>query len=159
MTSVLRVRNSAKAIIFDRVTKKLLLIEHLGQDGTYFTFPGGGQEHGENLVEAVVRECIEEIGTSVEVDKLVFVRDYVARNHEFAKDHPDFHEVEFYFLCSLETSSNAKMGATPDKTQIGIRWIPVSEVPESPIYPKTLRPLLRSIMDGGNLPVYLGDVN
>ena len=159
MGAGLRVRNSAKAIIFDPATERLLLIEHLGKEGTYYTFPGGGQEHGENLAEAVRRECMEEIGVAVIVGDLTAVRDYIAGNHEFAMDHPDFHAVEFYFLCTLEHPSDARVGAIPDKTQVGIRWILLSEVPNAPIYPKAFRSLMQRIIDRDVLPIYLGDVN
>jgi 8-oxo-dGTP diphosphatase len=159
MASALRVRNSAKAIIFDPATASILLIEHVGKDGAYFTFPGGGQEHGETLTEAVQRECIEEVGARVHCGDLVVVRDYIGRNHEFAHDHPDYHGVEFYFLCSLEDTSLVTMGQHPDVTQVGIQWIQLSELSEMAIYPKVLRPLLKRIIEGESHPVYLGDVN
>lgn len=41
--------------------------------------PGGGQEPGETLKEAVIRECREEIGVKVEVNELLFVSEYIGK--------------------------------------------------------------------------------
>ncbi|MEC1177482.1 NUDIX domain-containing protein [Metasolibacillus meyeri] len=49
------IRNSAKAIIVK--DEKLLAIKIQENGGTYYILPGGGQEHGENLHQALQREC------------------------------------------------------------------------------------------------------
>ena len=154
-----RVRTSAKAIIFDAGRQKILFIEHPDKETPYYTLPGGGQEHGENLLETLQRECEEEIGTRVKIEKLRMVRDYIARNHEFAEATPHFHQVEFFFSCILEDSSAAMMGPIPDKTQTGIKWLTLSELESSRIYPKVFRTLLFRLASGESVPFYLGDVN
>lgn len=160
MSADLLVRNSAKAIIFDPPSNSILLIEHRDKKGNvYFTFPGGGQEHGESLTAAVQRECIEEIGCEVNCGDLVSVRDYVGRNHEFAEEHPHFHAVEFYFLCSMDDPAAARMGDHPDKSQTGLKWIVLWEVESTSIYPRSIRPLLSRIVKSQERPLYLGDVN
>src|SRR6201999_1011168 len=45
-----------------------------------FTLPGGGVEVGENLVEAVVREVVEETGLAVEPVALAGYREAIARD-------------------------------------------------------------------------------
>ncbi|KQX62626.1 NUDIX domain-containing protein [Paenibacillus sp. Root444D2] len=40
-----------------------------------YTLPGGGQERGENLVEALQREFLEEVGCLINVKQLVFLRE------------------------------------------------------------------------------------
>jgi ADP-ribose pyrophosphatase YjhB (NUDIX family) len=160
MSSDFRIRNSAKAIVYDEASKSILFIEHRTQHREiYFTFPGGGQEHGESLTEALQRECLEEIGCEVVCRDLASVRDYVARNHEFADAHPDFHEVEFYFLCSIDDASAVRMGDKPDRSQTGIKWIALADVESTLIYPRSIRPLLSKIVSGQERPLYLGDVN
>jgi len=54
------IRNSAKAVIIK--DGKVLLTQNIDEEGLFYLFPGGGQEKGETLHEAVVRECIEELG-------------------------------------------------------------------------------------------------
>jgi 8-oxo-dGTP pyrophosphatase MutT (NUDIX family) len=56
---------------------------------------------GEELKDAVARECIEEIGCSVEVKDIIHIREYIGKNHEFAEWDSEVHQVEFYFDCSI----------------------------------------------------------
>ena len=79
------VRTSAKAVI--RQDAQLLTIVHGEGAQRWYSLPGGGQNRGETLTEALRRECREEIGCDVVVGPLLFVRDYIARNHEFAAGH------------------------------------------------------------------------
>lgn len=47
---------------------KLLLVQHRGQDGTYFwLLPGGGIKQGERIEAAAVREVWEEAGVNIRV--------------------------------------------------------------------------------------------
>ncbi|MEO6457867.1 MAG: NUDIX domain-containing protein, partial [Chloroflexia bacterium] len=66
------VRTSAKAIILH--DGKLLVVKFQDDVGFWFQLPGGGQEPGETLPEAVRRECLEEAGAEVVVGDLWFVR-------------------------------------------------------------------------------------
>jgi 8-oxo-dGTP diphosphatase len=150
------IRNSAKAIIIHE--RKLLTIRCVSwKNETYFLLPGGGQEPGESLSQAVIRECREEIGAEVEVGRLVFVRDYIGKNHEFAEKHADVHQLEFMFECKLRGPlSNAAV--KPDLDQVGIEWLPLETLRDALFFPKALKPLLPDI-DAHTGTVYLGDVN
>jgi len=68
----------------------VLVTRNMDRSGPFFLLPGGGQEHGETLPKALRREFMEEVGVPIEVNELVLVRDYIARNHEFA-DEGDVH--------------------------------------------------------------------
>ena len=78
------VRVSAKAIIIEN--GKILLIKHEDKYGEWYGLPGGGQENGETLVEALIRECQEEISATIEVKDVLYIRDYIAKNHEFYEE-------------------------------------------------------------------------
>ncbi|WP_282937961.1 NUDIX domain-containing protein [Paenibacillus sp. RC67] len=149
------IRNSAKAIIVE--DGKVLLTKNKDDAGFFYLFPGGGQDHGEELKDAVLRECLEEIGESVVVHDLVYVREYIGKNHEFASWDAEVHQVEFYFKCSLASSdSTITNGANPDEAQVGVEWIEMKDIDEIRLYPKPLGKILKNnIIEA----CYLGDMN
>lgn len=59
-----RLRRAARAVVTDAEGKVALL--HVSKLG-FYKLPGGGIEEGEEIIEALKRECIEEIGCEVEV--------------------------------------------------------------------------------------------
>lgn len=62
----LRLRQAARAVVFDDDKNVALL--HVQKDG-YYKLPGGGIEKGEDILTALKRECLEEIGCQIEVDQ------------------------------------------------------------------------------------------
>lgn len=151
------IRVSAKALICNQ--NRLLVIENQNPD-LFYTLPGGGQNQGETLPEALRRECLEELRLPVHVHELAFVRDYIAAHHEFAHLHPEFHQVEMIFQCSLEPGVMPADGEHPDDLQTGFTWLPLQEIPGAPLYPRDMR---QPIVDhfAGTRPqnIYLGDIN
>lgn len=150
-----RVRTSAKAIIIE--DGRLLAIHKLEGDDTFYALPGGTQEHGETLAEAVAREVLEETGATVEVGSLRHVRDYVGAHHEFAEQQGHLHRVEFWFVCRLLTPSGTQPLAHPDRRQIGIEWLDLDRLADYPLYPRVLARVLAG--SEREAPIYLGDVN
>lgn len=150
------VRSSAKALII-RDNQILLQRCDFGDGVLCYLFPGGGQKFGETLDKTVERECLEEIGARVHAKKLLFIREYISKNHEFAyKDKA--HQVEFYFQCELVTEPSWDRAFHPDRVQVGIEWVPLTELEEIKLYPKTLRSRLVDGIEGKQFE-YLGDVN
>lgn len=152
-----RIRVANKAVI---VRDDALLVTVNEDDGGYdvwYALPGGGQEWGEDAVTALRRECCEEIGCDVEVGELLGVRDYVAQNHQFAHLDSDFHQQENFFACTLAEGQDPRMTSTGDTYQTGFRWIPLRELPRSPLFPEVLR--TRLLEDPAARRRYLGDVN
>ena len=151
-------RVSAKAIIIRNGA--LLAIEKRDDLGPYFILPGGGQEQGESLHDAVKRECLEELNADVYVGELLFARDYIGKNHEFAAFDGDVHCLEVMFRCSVPSDYVAGEGSVPDEGQVGVRWLPLDGVDIQRLYPKLLRPILAdSAGDAAPRDPYLGDVN
>jgi 8-oxo-dGTP pyrophosphatase MutT (NUDIX family) len=149
------IRNSAKAVIV--CDGMVLLTKNKDLDGYFYLFPGGGQEAGENLSAAVVRECMEEIGQRVTVGELLHVREYIGKHHEFAQWDADIHQVEFYFRCELVSTELTEFnGSTPDPDQVGVEWIDITRLHEIRVYPQTLSGMMQT---GTNGPRYIGDVN
>jgi 8-oxo-dGTP diphosphatase len=153
-------RNSAKAVIIEN--GYLLLIVNRGvKEERFYALPGGGQEGGETLHQALRRECLEEIGAEVEMGELLYLREYIGRNHEFAAHDGGSHQVEFMFACRLKTRPSHDAATVPDAWQIGVEWMPLDQLERVLLYPQALIPYL---MDGDehlgvDRPIYLGDVN
>ncbi|WP_435921389.1 NUDIX domain-containing protein [Paenibacillus sp. DYY-L-2] len=149
------IRNSAKAIIIR--DGKVLLTKNKDDRGHFYLFPGGGQEPGEQLTEAVIRECMEEIGAEVEVGDLVHMREYISKNHEFSEINSDIHQVEFYFRCRLKDSDFMPTnGTNPDCHQVAVEWVDLKDLEQIRLYPKVLGTVITNDLKS---PIYLGDVN
>jgi 8-oxo-dGTP diphosphatase len=150
------VRISAKAVVVE--DDRVLLLKHRDAEGDWYSLPGGGQRHGETLAEAVERECLEETGLRVRMGRLLFIRDYIAKNHEFADEDRDAHQVELMFECELADRGAPRLGTAPDEMQIGAEWVDLVDLRECRMYPKAVaRILAAGVPDSG--AVYLGDVN
>ena len=157
------IRPSAKAIIID-AERVLLTRNHkpAEDDAEFWLLPGGGQDYQENLREAVRREVREETGLDVEVNDLIWVRDYIGANHELAGLSPhltDEHALELMFLCTVIGGALGD-GQDNDPGQLEARWVPFDELGDLRLFPRDLIeliPRLAANADPG--PVYLGDVN
>jgi ADP-ribose pyrophosphatase YjhB (NUDIX family) len=150
------IRNSAKAVIIRDGC--LLLVRNRDGGGDWFCLPGGGQNHGETLQEALQRECQEEIGVRVQAGDLRLIREYIGKDHEFAQHDGEAHQVEFMFECRIAPSDAPITGKTPDTQQAGIAWVPLSKLPDCNLYPKVLRQILKNGFSEMRT-LYLGNVN
>ncbi|WP_044337131.1 NUDIX domain-containing protein [Rossellomorea aquimaris] len=149
------IRNSAKAIIMKG--DKILLTKNKDENEFFYLFPGGGQEHGETLHEALKRECIEEIGSDVEIGELLHIREYIGKNHEHASFDYDIHQMEFYFKCTLmDAEDKDSIPTNPDSHQVGVEWIEINELMQYKLYPKRI---IDYIINNQISLVYLGDIN
>jgi 8-oxo-dGTP diphosphatase len=129
------IRNAARALIV-RDDRILLLRKQGYSDGERFALPGGGQDPGETLRQALLRECEEEIGTQVLIHDLLHVADYFKPRDT---DPPSTrHLVEFLFRCEVPDSYTPVNGAHPDKHQVEVVWAPLDSLPAKPLFPRSL---------------------
>ena len=113
------IRTAARALII--LNQQLLAIKMRDASGVFYILPGGGQRHGETLQEGLVRECREEIGTTVEVGELLYVREYIGKNHEFrnAQVHSTKWKASFAAACRIRMRS----GRAPSTTRNKSAWL------------------------------------
>lgn len=156
----MRVRSGVKGIVI--ANHRLLTVKKQDDSfGADFTLPGGGQEHGENLVEALKREFLEEVGCQISVKQFVFLREYIGKNHHGSSlIDPNTHVVDHMFICELVDEHNVGKGTAPDEDHLGIEWIPVTSLHEYRFFPRELIPHLIEIAKG-TIPngLYTGDIN
>ncbi len=149
-------RYSIKAII---IKENKLLVESVDYGrGRFSKLPGGGQEWGETMQDALIRECKEELNIDIKPLRLVMARDYIAKNHNQNIDLDYFHQAELMFECEVEDFSTLGAGTVPDGDGQRIEWIDLDELSQSDFYPKAIVPYLRDIKNIKET-IVLGDVN
>ncbi|MDG6774226.1 NUDIX domain-containing protein [Thiomicrorhabdus sp. ZW0627] len=147
-------KNSAKAIILQ--DRKILLIKKQYEDGrVHYTLPGGTQEPGETLEEALVREVFEEIGAEIMTKTMTKVYEHSRPSRK----QPDItkHKIEFAFLCELKTPYTPRNGLHPDSHQVSVEWIDIDNLKTLTLDPEQLAEVLQQLTIPDN-PFYLGRI-
>lgn len=133
---------------------KLLLVEIDDESGLHYNFPGGGIELDETLYDALKREMWEETRAIVTVGRLLVVWDYIPPNND---QYGNVHKVVHLFACKLLPDSKPHMPDTPDKNQIGVRWVALDQVGSITLYPDLGNDLVR-VISGDLDDVYYGTI-
>lgn len=141
-----RIRNSAKALIIK--DGKMLATKINDNGDIFYIMPGGGQETGELLPEAVKREVAEEMGIEVEPKSLEFVVEGVSGE--------SFHRVDLVFLCEY-VGEIEKAEIHGDHNQIGFAWLSIENLMNEPLYPSKLRSQIIRLYHHEKTEVYLGN--
>ena len=98
------VRNSARSIIIS--SGQVAMVHSLKYD--YYKFPGGGIRDGENPIDAMIRETLEEAGLKVLPET---VREYgiVHRIQKSTVDETEcFIQDNYYYLCEAADTAGAQ---------------------------------------------------
>ncbi len=153
------IRVAARAVVVK--DDKLLVVILRDQSGPFYVLPGGGQKHGEELYHTVRRECAEELGVIVEPYKMLYVREYIGKNHDFALRHKHFHQVEVVFACELLEETNLGHGTGEDVRQVGYEWLPLEKLreQETRFFPSLFKTFLNEKNELEIPTDYLGDIN
>lgn len=149
------IRNAVRALIL-RDDRILLLRKDGYEKGERFALPGGGQDIGETLVQALIRECLEEIGAGVEIRRLAHVADYFKPRDTDPRTTRQM--VEFLFECTVPDDYVPVNGSHPDKHQVEVVWARLDELADMPLYPRSLARYLADTGERTNT-IFLGTID
>lgn len=115
---------------------KILLIKRVKKDLTYLVFPGGGVRDNENIKNALIRECKEELGVSVEVMDLFLKNRF---------DFPNQPQIEEFYFCKT-TSGKLGTGDGPEYQENSdyegtheIVWVDVNQLKDIDLRPERVK--------------------
>lgn len=147
-------RVGVKALI---VRDGQVLMNHLVSPGgaDAYSPPGGGQDHGEDQVAALIRECHEEIGAQVEVHQVACIYEVLTdRRFRDGAPIPLFHQLNVAYWCGLAAGEEPGIGTEPDPGQVGTAWLPLGRLEDYELRPVELARWLEA--DPSARPVSLG---
>jgi len=145
------IRNSAKAIVVDN--GRILLNRCTSRFGEYYALPGGGQNPGETLIEAVKRELLEETGYRVQPMRLSGIYERIA-DRPGADGEAICHKLYFIFLCKLSDPKPLRP-TEHDRFQIGLEWVNIRDVRTSNLFPHAIRDNINALIGSGET-IYIG---
>jgi ADP-ribose pyrophosphatase YjhB (NUDIX family) len=87
------IRVGTRAVIFNE-NNEILVGHCLNPEDDYYFLPGGGVWFPEKIEDCLVREVQEETGFEVNMERLLWVRDFI-------EGFPDVHGIEIFFLATL----------------------------------------------------------
>ena len=156
-TGVERIRVAANAVVVRDDT--VLLIEFDDASGRHFNFPGGGVEVGETLEQAVRREVMEEACLDITPERLLLVVESVgARNSNLIRgERVPWNEVRFFFLCTTAVGVEPQLPERPDEHEIGVRWMPISQLASEPVLPQVSAELIAALRTPSASPVIVAN--
>lgn len=123
-----------------RLGHRFLLTQERKYGGTW-SLPGGRVEPGESLIDACLREVVEETGVPVRLDGILRIEHTPSGSGA---------RVRVVFLATPRDDTTPKSVA--DEESLQAKWLTVEEVAALPLRGSDLRALIESVVDGR--PVY-----
>jgi 8-oxo-dGTP diphosphatase len=140
------VRSTIKAIILDqgRILVNQCRDEH---NGTYYALPGGGQNRYETMHEALVRECLEETGHTVEPIRFAALYEEICDDPHIRENYPEYaHKLLHIFICRLVGTAVVPSVET-DEAQIGTAWVALEDPALARLLPAPVGRSLQRLID------------
>tara|TARA_R110002124_G_scaffold129483_1_gene290751 strand:+ start:46713 stop:47174 length:462 start_codon:yes stop_codon:yes gene_type:complete len=150
------IRNTIRGIVIK--DEKLLTIRIADGDDEYYILPGGQLELNETAIEALQRECREELGCDVSVKECLFIREFIgARRQAPIGSVGDQHLLELYFRAHLKTEPDLLIREAQQKE---IAWISIEALSHADIKPEFLQTAIPKLLaQSSPTNPYMGDVD
>ncbi|UCG36859.1 MAG: NUDIX hydrolase [Candidatus Bathyarchaeota archaeon] len=124
-----------RAVVFNE-EGKLLVQHHKTAKHDFYRLPGGGVRFKEKLEDCIIREIREETQLDVDVDRLLWVRDFT--------DQLPYHSIEVFFLATV---IGGEFNPAPEGKDIELRFVNVEDLEKTIFYPKAFLPKLKLLRD------------
>lgn len=128
------VRLTVSAVVWRKSGVRELLLMQRSDNGCW-GLPGGYVEPGESVVQATVREVMEETGYQIEVGRLIGVYSDPARQ---VVEYPDGRRVQAVNLCFEAIAGEKGEPTTPEET-LDLGFFALEELPEPFVPPHEIR--------------------
>ena len=120
--------SAAALIVQDHM---ILLVNHREAGYDFWVPPGGKLEGAESIFDCARREAWEETGLQVELDRIVYVQEFVE---------PDYHFCKFFILCRAFTGSLTLANRVADEGFLNdARFLTENQLKERTVFPEILR--------------------
>jgi 8-oxo-dGTP diphosphatase len=140
------VRSTIKGIVLDQ--GRILLTRCLDtHNGEYYALPGGGQHVYESMYDALVRECLEETGYTVEPVRFAAIYEEICDDPYVREVYPQYaHKLLHIFVCRLGSAEIAAPIET-DEAQIALEWVALTELPRCRLLPRVVGENILRLID------------
>lgn len=144
-------KNRVRAIIIEK--GKILLIKRTKLDLVYYVIPGGGVENEETNEQALIRECLEELGVNIKVKNLIL--ELISEKEETAGQ-----KEYFYFADIINGIIGTGQGQEFNNNsghcgQYDIEWVDIKNLPNIDLKPRGIKDLLLGQYINDKLKYYL----
>jgi ADP-ribose pyrophosphatase YjhB (NUDIX family) len=108
------------AVILNERCEVLLLFRKKQPEAGHWTIPGGAVEWFETCADAIRRECREEVGLDVDIDRLLTVVDHIVKD-----DGAHWVSIEYLVTVTSGEATNANKEENEE-----VRWFRLDALPD-----------------------------
>ena len=138
-----RIRGAALVVQDNRLLLIKSLVPQTGE--IVWVPPGGGLVGSESIFECAARETLEEAGVSVELDRIVYLRDFIEQES-------GTHHFEVFILATsfsgTPTTENV-IGTADEQYILETRFLSREEMREIIVYPEVLKDVFWDDLEEG----------
>ncbi len=148
------IRNSAKALVIQ--DGKVLLNKCTTYNNQlYYTLPGGTQQQYETMEETAIRQCREETGYTIEIDKFIAIYEEINTADLFKTYFSTYtHRIFTVFKAHLAEDIR-QQPIELDKDQVSSGWVDIDELENIPLVPAKIKSHILQMINE-NETLYLG---